>query len=116
MYRLSVPIMNMTVKKGYWNDYLTLLKKVGAQRVWIAIDKHFAHDQAREAEYAALKENISFFEGQGFEVGAWLPALGYGGASSKKMRNWQSSIPKSPPSPATPFRTPNASPIRVIFR
>lgn len=61
MYRLSVPIMNMTVKKEYWNDYLTLLKKVGAQRVWIAIDKHFAHDQVREAEYARFKGEYILF-------------------------------------------------------
>ena len=56
------------------------LKSMGATRVYIAYERlPFSPCSEREAELENLRENIEFYESNGFEVGVWIAALGFGG-------------------------------------
>lgn len=70
MYKISVPIMNATVHEGNREQYVELFQKAGATRVFLALAENVIPEN--------LKENIQFFQRNGFEVGVWFNTTGHG--------------------------------------
>ena len=70
MYKISVPFMNQTIHKGNREQYVALLQKAGASRVFLALEENVIPD--------TLKDNIDYFKAKGFEVGVWFNTTGHG--------------------------------------
>lgn len=81
MYKISVPIMNVSLNKENREEYLHLLKEAAVQRVFLVIFG-FGGDAAElEETIAALSENAAFLEKNGIEVAVWIGAtIGHGSA------------------------------------
>jgi len=75
-YRLSVPVMNINFF-NYMNREKTVevMKKMGVDRVFIAVGGHTLEGEKREQELTAMKSNAEYLHSHGFEVGAWLWAF-----------------------------------------
>lgn len=74
MYKISVPVINnrITHESGGRELVLSELRRVGAERVFLAIGTHILDENDRKREFSVLKENSDFFKSHGFETGAWL--------------------------------------------
>ena len=44
MYKISVPFMNQTIHKGNREQYVALLQKAGASRVFLALEENVIPD------------------------------------------------------------------------
>ena len=90
--RLYVPVMNCAVNKDNREQYKTNLNKLGADTVFVAIerDAFFARGKERAKYLSHLKENVDYFRAQGFKVGVWFVALGTGKAldNIELLRNY----------------------------
>ena len=76
MYKISVPVINQTLTDGNKHDFLGLLKRAKADRVFLCST---AYDSAHEnPKTSKLNENIKFFKDNGFEVGIWVDCIGHG--------------------------------------
>ena len=75
MYKISVPIINETAQKMGLENILKSLKRLDAQRVFLALGKYQTDPVRRSAEMKSLKENCEFFHKHGLEVGAWVWAF-----------------------------------------
>lgn len=75
MYKVSVPIINMTAQEMGLENILESLKRLDAKRVFLALGKYHTDPEGRKKEMKALKENCEFFHAHGFEVGAWVWAF-----------------------------------------
>lgn len=75
MYKVSVPIINETAQKMGLENILKSLKRLDAQRVFLALGKYQTDPVRRSAEMKSLKENCEFFHKHGIEVGAWVWAF-----------------------------------------
>ena len=71
-YKISVPIMCANI--GEENKIKTLreLRRLGAERVFIAISAYHTDSVIRKAVLDDLKDKIGFFKAYGYEVGVWL--------------------------------------------
>ncbi|MBO5369910.1 MAG: hypothetical protein J6B23_04445 [Clostridia bacterium] len=72
MYKISVPIMNNTIKRCGRELILKELKKLNAKRVFLALGTYEADVRKREDIMAELADNCRFFKENGFEVGSWI--------------------------------------------
>ncbi len=73
MYKISVPIMLSTLNRsGGHSRVLSDLKKLGTERVFLALDQIDTNTKNRTELLALLKDECAFFKANGFEVGAWL--------------------------------------------
>jgi len=72
MYKISVPLMNRNIQRAGREKFAEYLKKMKAERVFLALDAYFVDEKKRTVELAALKDNCEYFKSQGFEVGAWI--------------------------------------------
>jgi len=72
MYKISLPIMNSTIKRGDRARLLKELKRFDAERVFLALDKYETDEIKRREVMAELSDNCRFFAENGFEVGAWI--------------------------------------------
>lgn len=70
MYKISVPLMSTTITKENRQKYLSICKEVGASRIFLALAENTIPEN--------LKENISFFKENGYEVGVWISTIGHG--------------------------------------
>ncbi len=59
--------------------YLEDLKKADVSVVLLSLCIYYETGARRDSTMAKMKEAISFFEKEGFEVGVWTSSLGYGG-------------------------------------
>lgn len=75
MYKISVPIMNHNVKRSNRNKILEQIRKLGAERIFLALDTYETNSCKRAAVLQELADNCSFFTEQGFSVGAWIWAF-----------------------------------------
>ena len=75
MYKISVPIINATAQEMGLEKLLENLKRLDAQRVFLALGKYQTDPVRRAEEMKALKENCAFFHEHGLEVGAWVWAF-----------------------------------------
>ena len=73
MYKLSVPIMASTVTAENRESYVTLCRKAGVERIFLAVDSSDAAPIS-----TPLSESVSYFQSQGFEVGTWTDTIGHG--------------------------------------
>jgi len=81
--KIYVPIMYSNITQENCCDYVNHLNKVGADFVFIAIDRSLLFTTDSEYKKAAvsdLKKYLEFFKNQGFETGVWTQAFGFGNA------------------------------------
>lgn len=76
MYKITVPIMNMPLKRMGREKMCEDIKKMGAERVFLALgayqNAYHRPPEQRAPIMAELKDNCAYFHDKGFEVGAWL--------------------------------------------
>lgn len=72
MYKISVPVMNCNLKRNNREKTLQEIKKLGAERVFLALDSYELNAQKRNYVLQELADNCAFFKEQGLEVGAWI--------------------------------------------
>ena len=72
MYKISVPIMNSHVTRAGREKLAEMLKKIGAQRVFLALDSYVFDGEERRGVLETLRDNSDYFKAQGFETGAWI--------------------------------------------
>ena len=72
MYKISVPVMNEYLKRNGRDETLRELKRMDAERVFLALDCYEQDPQKRKEAMEALSQNCRFFKAHGFEVGAWI--------------------------------------------
>ncbi len=76
--KIYVPIWNTNIDEGSREAYLADLCAIGADTVFLAIDRNCLFDPEGCGETEQLKTNIDFFRSNGFEVGAWFQGFGFG--------------------------------------
>ncbi|MBO5050837.1 MAG: hypothetical protein J6D31_01440 [Clostridia bacterium] len=72
MYKISVPVMNKTVKRVGKEQTLAELRRFDAERVFLALDCYETDEERRRESLSTLAENCRFFKENGLEVGAWI--------------------------------------------
>jgi len=77
---LYIPLMNSAVREDTREEYLEKLSKLKATHVFLAVDRStfFADRAVRSAYCRLLKENIAVFQKNGYCVGVWIQAFGFG--------------------------------------
>lgn len=72
MYKLSVPVMDNILSRGDNKEKTAAdLKRMGADRVFLALDAYIADPTERKAALQSLREDCAYFKNLGFEVGSW---------------------------------------------
>ena len=71
MYKISVPIISGNVDLLGRERILKELKRLGAERVFLAINQYTSDENVFSKKLSSLRENVEFFHSKGFEVGAW---------------------------------------------
>lgn len=72
MYKISVPVMNMSLQRNGRETTLRELRRLDAERVLLALKCYELDPARRKAELDALADNVAFFKANGLEVGAWI--------------------------------------------
>ena len=71
MYKISVPLMNAIIKRSNREKVCEELKKLNAQRVFLALDSYELDENKQKEIFSELADNCKFFKEKGFEVGSW---------------------------------------------
>ncbi len=82
--KIYVPIWNTNIDEDNREAYLADLCAVGADTVFLAIDRNCLFDPEGCGETEQLKINIDFFRGKGFCVGVWFQGFGFGAPIERK--------------------------------
>ncbi len=72
MYKISVPITNSNIKRAGREKLLSQLKRMNAERVFLALANYELDPDTQKSIFAELADNCAFFKSHGFEVGAWI--------------------------------------------
>lgn len=72
MYKVSVPITNRNVKRAGREKLLSQLKRMNAERVFLALSTYELDPDTQKSVFSELADNCAFFKSHGFEVGAWI--------------------------------------------
>ena len=86
MNKIYVPIMNSNITDANKSDYIKYLKKSDADLVFIAFDRPALFAKDRTESLCKLKENLEFFEKNGFETAVWIQAFGFGDPFNEETR------------------------------
>lgn len=86
MLRPDIPIMNSNLNETTRQETLAQLKQAKAGRVWIALDRASLFDRKDHIE--RLRENLRFFEQNGFEIGVWIQVFGFGDPLPHVQCDW----------------------------
>ena len=79
MYKISVPIRNHTVTPENRATYLDLLKRSGAERVFLTRSRLCESEEEEQRMIDSLRANVSYFAENGLEVGIWVGStIGHG--------------------------------------
>ena len=62
MYKISVPIMNSHVMRAGREKLAEMLKKIGAQRVFLALDSYVVDEDERRSVLETLRGNSDYFK------------------------------------------------------
>ncbi len=82
-YSLSVPVVP---KDGLdKREILRVLRDCGAQRVFLALGMVSLNPRERASQLVLLKDFVSFFQAEGFQVGIWVWTLWYKGIPSEEL-------------------------------
>ena len=84
--KLYVPLMNCALNDDNRAVYLSELKRLDVDRVFIAFEREsfFAEGVEREKYFSLLKTNVNFFQNNGYKVGVWFNAFGFGAPLGEK--------------------------------
>lgn len=75
-YKYGVPVMNRNFRYGMNREKtVELLKKMGVQRVFVAIESNCTGGELKEKALDDLRFNTEYLHARGFEVGAWFWAF-----------------------------------------
>ena len=88
MYKVSVPVLNSSLKEQGREKILEQIRRFDAQRVFLALDQYEPDPEKRAAAMRALRDNCRFFKENGLEVGAWIWAFML--SQNKSFRNMRS--------------------------
>lgn len=83
--KIYIPILLSNLSIENRQEYVEHLSKIGADFVFIAIERDFLFSTNKNYKNMLaknLKNHIAFFTDSGFEVGVWIPAFGFGNALS----------------------------------
>lgn len=72
MYKISVPLMNSHIKRNGRERTLEEVRRFGAERVLLALDRYELDADKRRNIMSEFEDNCRFFKENGFEVGAWI--------------------------------------------
>ncbi len=84
MNKLYIPIT--AVDKVDLNKILVQLKKIGAERLYLAADRYSYNREERIKELEYTKHVADFFKAEGLDVGVWICSFGFGGPTAEKNR------------------------------
>ena len=76
--KLYIPLMLSSITTATRPVYVEKLRALKADTVWIDPDRYTLFLRDRTGEMERLREQISYFREQGFEVGIWIQAFGFG--------------------------------------
>ena len=76
--KLYVPLMLSSITPETRPLYAKDLRAMEVNTVWLCPDRYTLFLSDRAEEMARLREHIAYFKEQGFEVGAWIQAFGFG--------------------------------------
>lgn len=79
MYKVTVPVV---ANNGHFNKEKTLdaIKKVGAERIAIAVSRELRHSFSSDETLAIVRELIEYYKSNGLEVMVWLgETIGHSG-------------------------------------
>lgn len=85
--KLYMPIINGKATEKTRADYVSELKRAGADRVYIAPSNFYGREPEQSREISLLKENLEYFTEQGFETAVWINGLGHGGNLDHENHN-----------------------------
>ena len=71
-YKISVPVMLSLFQGDYREKAISELKRIGAERVFLAIGFYRTNQEKRKVLFEKLKDAISYLKEQGFEAGVWM--------------------------------------------
>ncbi|MBQ1947705.1 MAG: hypothetical protein II359_03750 [Clostridia bacterium] len=72
MYKITAPLMNNVFQRTNPEKTVSMLKQLGVERVFLALDTYVTASEKRKKIFDDLKANIAFLKQEGFEVGAWI--------------------------------------------
>lgn len=76
MYKLSVPVMNINFAENTDREKaVEMLKNMKAERIFLAFESDSLEGERKEREIRALRDNLEFLNGKGFEIGIWFWAF-----------------------------------------
>ena len=76
--KLYVPLMLSSITPDNRPLYVRDLHAMEADAVWIAVDRYPLFLSDRDDLMEELREHITYFREEGFEVGLWIQAFGFG--------------------------------------
>ena len=78
-HRTYIPIMSRSSTTETREQYLTMLKRVSCDTVFLAVEPEPFYRKDKWADcLRTLKENVRFYSDSGLEVGVWTRGLGFG--------------------------------------
>ena len=77
---LYIPLLNGTVLADNRTAYAEQLARLPVRCVFLALDQNtfFMRGETRMEQLSILRDNIRFFQEQGYAAGIWIPAFGFG--------------------------------------
>lgn len=95
-YKISVPFMNHTCDTDeHRAQYLALVKRMGARRVFLVMHRPFTDSPARREALELLKINTAFFKENGIEeVGTWFTGMGHGAQLDHESEELRTEYPR----------------------
>lgn len=78
--KLYVPVMNMAVNEDNFDEYLRELSRIDVDRIFIALEREplFLTGEEQGVYIDRLKKNRELFIKNGYKVGVWFNAYGFG--------------------------------------
>ena len=74
-YKISVPVINETIKRNGREKVAEDLKILNAERIFLSLDCYEIDEEKKKESLIELKDNCEYFHSKGFEVGAWIWAF-----------------------------------------
>ncbi len=89
MYKLSVPLVLDTLDRYGKETYVNILKKMGAERVFLCPTGNKKFWDNYDYEISRLKKYVGYMKSNGFETGVWVWAFQYGNGNFTYMKSPQ---------------------------
>lgn len=83
--KIYIPMMYNNISDDNIEQYIDYCKQAKATNVFISFDRDFFFNHDRTKEIERTKQKVKRFKDNGFVVGIWITAFGYGNPMSKKQ-------------------------------